>query len=139
MEINGKQYTITEGEDGKLIFTPVREEVKQRDPKEGDVWQDKYDSYLIGENESISLGFGRYPGGRSIDPSDFSGDTYKGKFHEVYVNRAEFISEVRAALSHEDNDGDSVLNRAVAENIYVHESGAKKTFKALRKLNIITD
>lgn len=110
-------------------------EPEQRTPAEGDVWQGEYDSYLIGEKESISLGVGHYLGGCGIEPSDFSVDAYLGKFNEVYVK----ISDVRAALSHKDVWGDSILASASdAKGISMGGITTQRTRKALRKLNIIT-
>lgn len=117
----------------------LREIIKapeQRTPEQGDVWQDKFDSYLVGENESISLGVGDYPGGCSIDPSDFIGDACLGKFNGVYVK----ISDVREALGYTDNWGDSVLSTVSGgKGISLGGITTQKTREALRKLDIITD
>ena len=58
------------------------------------------------------------------------------KLDSEYVNRAEFISDIRAALSHEDIFGDSILH---SPGRSVVGSGLDRSREALRKLNIITD
>ena len=148
-EINGKKYTITEGEGGKLIFTPVVEEVKQRKPKAGEVWSVANGKIIILVNLGDSVTFlsgsdifdcGEIYGPLSHDIPLREGRGIRlGKFDEVYVNRAEFISDVRKALSHEDSWGDSILNSFNKHDINVANRGTKKTREALRKLNIITD
>ena len=135
-ELNGTEYKLTEGEGGKITLTPLKKQPEKRTPKSGDVWEDKEfgEAYLIGDEESICLDGRDNPGG--VDPFNFIGDTYLGKHHEVYVNRAEFISDVREALSHKDFHGDSILN---STGCSVTVTGLEKSRKALRKLNIITD
>ena len=156
-EINGKTYTVNNVSDGTIIFTPVVEEVKQRTPEErkpehGDVWLEKDGTNHIVVSSRHGLASAMlendafegclYSSQFSNDPyKPFEGDfAYLGKFHEVYVNRAEFISDVRAALSHKDNWGDSVLSTVSGGNgIYIGGTITHKTRDALRKLNIITD
>lgn len=152
-EINGKTYTVNNVSDGTIIFTPVVEEVKQRTPEErkpehGDVWLEKDGTNHIVVSSrhglaSAMLENDAFEG--CLYSSEFSNDPYKpfdrdfaylGKFHEVYVK----ISDVRAALSHKDNWGDSVLSTVSGGNgIYIGGTITHKTRDALRKLNIITD
>ena len=62
--------------------------------------------------------------------------THLCKFNEVYVK----IADVRAALSHKDVDGEAMLDYFNQEfKSEVQNYGAGESFKALRKLNIITD
>ena len=131
-ELNGTEYKLTEIEGGKITLTPLKKQPEKRTPKSGDVWEDKEfgEAYLIGDEESICLDGRDNPGG--VDPFVFIGDTYLGKFDEVYVK----ISDVRLALSHEDFHGDSILN---STGCSVTVNGLEKSRKALRKLNIITD
>ncbi len=133
-ELNGTEYTLTEGEGGKITLTPLVTQPEQRTPEAGDVWEGEYEwggeTYLIGDDESICLNGEGDPGGCSVSTSDFA--TYLGKHHEVYVK----IADVREALSHKDIDGDGMLDYINTKNtIY----GGDESFKALRKLNIITD
>ena len=122
----------------------------QRTPKGGDVWlENDGTNHIVVESEgrlsSVMLENDEFEG--CLYSSDFAiasdlykpfekNFTYKGKFNEVYVNRAEFIADVRAAMSHKDQDGNSVL-------IWMDGSsdawGRSQTRKELRQLNIITD
>ena len=111
-------------------------EPKQRTPEVGDVWEDKegFIEFIVkgGRGLSIRTGYISFKGYDQYQTHP--GDTYLGKHHEVYVK----ISDVRAALSHKDMSGDSVLNSINARVSCVGKSGTQKTRDALRKLNIIT-
>ena len=63
-------------------------------------------------------------------PMMSGGMKYIGKHSEVFVR----ISDVRDALSHEDEESDSVFT-AYIEGLF--DYGTKKSQEALRKLNII--
>jgi hypothetical protein len=123
----------------EIIKAPER-----RTPKAGDVWkkgtgyQSNYlmcnaspDGILASNLDSNAV---THFGEASSNPLSGEEFTYLGKFDEVYVK----ISDVRAALSHEDNWGDSVLATvSVAKGISMGGITTKKTRDALRKLNII--
>ena len=97
-------------------------EPKQRTPEAGDVWEDNegFIEFIVKGGRGLGLRTG-YISFKEYDQyPTHPGDTYLGKHHEVYVNRAEFISDVREALGHTDFAYD------------------RKTLDALRKLNIIT-
>ena len=147
-ELNGTEYTLTEGEGGKITLTPIKitltplkKQPIKWTPEAGDVWEDNRfgEAFLIGDKESICLDSEcgpSGPGGCSVAPFDWKHDTYKGKFNEVYVK----ISDVREALSHKDVDGQNMLDCLIQRyksKVQVYGSG--ESFKALRKLNIITD
>ena len=148
--INGKNYIKTDGVDGTIIFTPIVEGVKPRTPKGGDVWlENDGTNHIVVSSKtglaSVMLENDEFEG--CLYSSEFSVNpyipfgkdfTYKGKFHEVYINRAEFIADVRAALSHEDDYGDSVL-KSREGYISLDATASEKTYEALSKLNIITD
>ena len=96
-EIDGKQYTLTEGEGGKLTLTPLIKQPAKRTPEAGDVWQSKrgnHCTWLLGSKwHCIDLEDGEQCGiSKSVIYADF---TYLGKFSEVYVKR----DDVREALS----------------------------------------
>ena len=134
-ELNGTEYTLTEGEGGKITLTPLREIIEKRTPEAGDVYTSAYASWLVCDDKSwVDLTL-RFASNAMAGEHDF-GHSYLGKFDEVYVNRAEFISDIREALSHKDFHGDSILN---STGCSVTVTGLEKSRKALRKLNIITD
>jgi len=133
-EINGKEYTLTEGEGGKLTLTPLIKEPEQRKPEAGDVWRRNDWTYLIGEDlHGITMGDGLKT--KTVFQKYYRADifTYLGKFDDVYVKKADIIE----ALSHEDSDGDSVIRskRVTATDAW----GIVKSREALRKLGIIAD
>ena len=140
-ELNGTEYTVTEGYSGKITLTPIITQPEQRKPEAGDVWEGCQGAiWLINpdgiENAVISSGGAWYSGETNDNNESFvdhaDAGTYLGKHHEVYVK----ISDVREALSHKDIDGDGMLDYINTKNtIY----GGDESFKALRKLNIITD
>ena len=93
-------------------------EPEKRTPEAGDVWEDNegFVELIAKGGKGVGLRTG-YVSLKEYDQYPaHSSDTYLGKHYEVYVNRAEFISDIRAALSH-----------------------LEQSRKALRKLNIITD
>ena len=137
-ELNGTEYTLTEGEGGKITLTPLVKQPKQRTPEAGDVWEDEgFVKFIARGGQVVDLGNGHISLKKYDQYPTHSSDTYLGKHHEVYVNRAEFISDVREALSHKDIFGNSVLNRRPEWAVY--SSGLDRTREELRKLNIITD
>ena len=114
-------------------------EPEQRTPEAGDVWEGFSGSdWLVGESTKATLLFDTegthrvgYHMNSHLNPT---GATYLGKFSEVYVK----ISDVRAALSHRDGCGDSIL-RSLPGIGWLGGSGLGESRAALRKLNIITD
>ena len=116
----------------------LREIIKapeKRKPKAGDVYSSNYASWLVSQGGSwTDLSEGSFKR-HEMHGWDDAGHTYKGKFHEVYVK----ISDVRAALSHEDGMMDSYYKCIKGDSAlpFIYTEG--KTLKALRKLNIITD
>ena len=135
-ELNGTEYKLTEGEGGKITLTPIIKQPEKRTPEAGDVYTSPYASWLVCDDKSwVDLTL-RFASNAMAGEHDF-GHSYLGKFDEVYVNRAEFISDIREALSHKDGFGDSILKLGKLGG--VHRSGLEKTREALRELNIITD
>ena len=136
-ELNGTEYTLTEGEGGKIMLTPLNKQPEKRAPEAGDVWKGFSGSdWLVGESKATLLfdTEGTHDVGYHMhSPLNPTGATYLGKFNEVYVK----IADVRDALSHKDIFGNSVLNGRPEWAVY--SSGLDRTRKALRKLNIITD
>ena len=144
-ELNGTEYKLTEGEGGKITLTPLREIIERRRPEGGDVWleNDGTNHIVVSSRHGLASAMFKdeeYKG--DLYSSNFSFNdlykpfeedfTYLGKHHEVYVK----IADIRAALSHKDVDGDSILNYGTLGDI--HRSGLEKTRAALRKLNIFT-
>ena len=138
-ELNGTEYTLTEGEGGKITLTPLREIIEKRTPEAGDVWEDEegFVEFIVQGGKGVGLRNGHISLKEYDQHQTHSSDTYIGKHHEVYVNRAEFISDVRAALSHKDSFGGCILRPL--PGMGVGGTGLEKSRKALRKLNIITD
>ena len=139
-KLNGTEYKLTEGEGGKITLTPLIEQPEKREPEAGDVWQGFSGSdWLVGESKTTLLcdtegthQIGYHMHSR-LNPT---GATYLGKHSEVYVK----IADVRAALSHKDVDGEDMFDYFNQEfKSEVQYYGAGESFKALRKLNIITD
>ena len=119
---------------------------EQRTPKAGDVWRKgtgyrsnylmcnaSSDGILASNLDSNAV---THFGEASSNPLSGEEFTYLGKFDEVYVK----ISYVRDALSHKDIDGEGMLdyiNQEFKSKAPIY--GGDESFKALRKLNIITD
>ena len=109
-------------------------EPNKREPQVGNMWESHGDIYTIDDaGHGVSAGgfrtFRRFDSYESFLSND---DTYLGSFYDVYCK----IADVREALSHKDIDGDGMLDYINTKNtIY----GGDESFKALRKLNIITD
>lgn len=115
-------------------------EPEQRKPEAGDVWLDVDGSRYTIDVNGYALAEDGWRSGRPFALRNTCINeraTYLGKHHEVYVNRAEFISLIRAALSHKDSLGGCILNPLQGCGLGV--SGLEKSRRALRKLNIITD
>ena len=113
-------------------------EPKQRTPEAGDVWEDNegYGEFISRNGKGVDLISGHISLKKYSQYPTHSSDTYLGKFDEVYVK----ISDVRAALSHKDVDGEDMLdcfNQGYHSKVQVY--GACESLKALRQLNIITD
>ena len=141
-ELNGTEYKLTEGEGGKITLTPIIKQPEKRTPEAGDVWEDSegFVEFITENGKGVDLMSGYISSKKYSQYPTHSSDTCLGKHHEVYVNRAEFISDIREALSHKDRGGDSVLNRIDGDlNINIGRSGTLATGAALRKLNIITE
>tara|TARA_R110000744_G_scaffold206824_1_gene325455 strand:+ start:2667 stop:3077 length:411 start_codon:yes stop_codon:yes gene_type:complete len=131
-EINGTEYKLTEGEGGKITLTPLIKQPEKRTPEAGDVWIAAMGKTTVIDSRD---GYTYIEDGYHVTGLFANRDalkTYLGKFDEVYVK----IADVRAALSHKDVDGDSILNYGTLGD--VHRSGIEKTRAALRKLNIFT-
>ena len=113
--LNNKEYTLTEGEGGKLTLTPLIKQPEPRTPKAGDVWHGGaygQSNYLMCADSpdgmlasNLSSGARSHYGFADQNPLAGGDFTYLGKFDEVYVK----ISDVRDALSIEDVNGNSVL------------------------------
>ena len=131
-EINGTEYKLTEGEGGKITLTPIIKQPEKRAPEFGDVWEDKggFVEFISKGGKGVDLISGYISSKKYNQYATHSSDTYLGKHKDVYVK----IADVRAALSHEDYEGDSILAGRITEVYAVNEAR-----KALRKLNIITD
>ena len=115
-------------------------EPEHRTPEAGDVWKGFSGSdWLVGESKTTLLcdTEGTHHVGYHMQSHlNPCGATYLGKHSEVYVK----IADVRAALSHKDVDGEDILDYFNQEfKSKVQNYGAGESFKALRKLNIITD
>ena len=127
----------------ELESKKLREIIKapeQRTPEAGDVWHDDcsgVDYLLLNDGYKVVGGDVVVKMKISCSPWATGNYTYLGKFDEVYVNRAEFISDVRAALSHEDNWGDSCYKSIKGISNHPCISVEAKTREALRELNII--
>ena len=119
-------------------------EPEQRTPEAGDVWD--IDGHTGSPTLVTTSGYAHLSNGVCYNAHDAYDDllkrkgAYLGNFDKVYVNRAKFIADVRAALSHKDVDGEDMLDYFNQEfKSKVQNYGAGESFKALRKLNIITD
>mgnify|MGYP003656816522 CR=1 FL=1 len=130
-ELNGTEYKLTEGDGGKITLTPLNKQ-----PEAGDVWD--IDGHDLRPTLVTISGYSHLSNGVSYNSHDAHDNllerkgVYLGKFDEVYAK----ISDIRAALSHKDFHGDSILNSTVCS---VTVTGLERSRKALRKLNIITD
>ena len=111
-------------------------EPEQRTPEAGDVWIAAMGKTTVVDSRD---GYTYIEDGYRVTGLFANRDalkTYLGKFNEVYVK----ISDVRAALSHKDVDGEDMFDYFNQEfKSEVQYYGAGESFKALRKLNIITD
>ena len=112
-------------------------EPEQRTPEAGDVWIAAMGKTTVVDSRD---GYTYIEDGYRVTTGLFANrdalKTYLGKFNEVYVK----IADVRAALSHKDVDGEDMLDYFNQEfKSEVQNYGAGESFKALRKLNIITD
>ena len=111
-------------------------EPEQRTPEAGDVWIAAMGKTTVVDSRD---GYTYIEDGYRVTGLFANRDalkTYLGKFNEVYVK----IADVRAALSHKDVDGEAMLDYFNQEfKSEVQNYGAGESFKALRKLNIITD
>jgi hypothetical protein len=110
---------------------------EKRTPEVGDVWEDSagFVEFIAIGGQGVDLGNGHISFKKFDQYQTHSSDTYLGKFDEVYVNRAEFIADVRDALSIEVGNEVSFIGMGTSgwNNSY------NASRKALRKLNIITD
>lgn len=117
----------------------IIEAPEQREPEAGDVFVRVSGEALIRttEGELVSLSgerAGRWgPGSnRNRNAARIFSGTYLGKFDEVYVK----VADVREALSHEGDDGDSILK---SSPLKYNPYGITTSREALRKLNITND
>ena len=141
--LNNKEYTLTEGEGGKLTLTPLIKQPEPRTPKAGDVWyggaygQSNY--LMCADSPDGMLASNLSSGARShygfADQNPLAGGdfTYLGKFDEVYVK----ISDVREALSLRDGFGNNVSEWLTDVDFEPRSGSIIKTYEALLKLNII--
>ena len=111
----------------------------ERKPEPGDVWlADTGYTHLLGKDggiriESKNAEQHEYKTAASINSYDTKQATYLGKHHEVYVKK----SDVIAALSIEDTDGDSVMGFIKLGGGFVpHYKTRQQTRDALAKLGI---
>ena len=131
-KLNGTEYTLTKGEGGKIMLTPLNKQ-----PEAGDVLLCVDTYWLVTDDGEWVAVEDRDPNVIGTNSSECAGGVaFKnlGKHHEVYVK----ISDVRAALSHRDGCGDSIL-RSLSGIGWLGGSGLDESRSALRKLNIITD
>lgn len=156
-ELNQKLNDL-EAEASKLRSL-INEPDAPRTPEAGDMWKLGHCHWLVLKDDRIRLIELTGPSVNGWKVGDETSDlnyttrctdgdmpTYLGKFSEVYVRRDGHVSiaDVRDALSHSDEMGDSVLSRPSSDvvvdlqSIYVMPQGAIKTREALRKLGIIT-
>ena len=113
-------------------------EPEKREPEAGGVWQGFSGSdWLVGESRATLDAEGIHHFGYHMHSRrNPCRATHLCKFNEVYVK----IADVRAALSHKDVDGEDMFDYFNQEfKSEVQYYGAGESFKALRKLNIITD
>jgi hypothetical protein len=113
-------------------------EPEQRTPEFGDVWEDSegFVEFIAKGGKGVDLISGYISFKKYDQYQAHSSNTYLGKHSEVYVK----IADVRAALSHKDVDGEDMFDYFNQEfKSEVQYYGAGESFKALRKLNIITD
>jgi hypothetical protein len=114
-------------------------EPEQREPEAGDVWENHGGSmYILTNNNTNTLLNTKYAGSTNTYCHSKVAEkgTHLGKFNDVYVK----ISDVRAALSHKDVDGEDMLDYFNQEfKSKVQNYGAGESFKSLCDLNIITD
>ena len=138
-EINGKEYTLTEGEGGKLTLTPLIKEPEQRKPEAGDVWRRNDWTYLIGEDlHGITMGDGLKT--KTVFQKYYRADifTYLGKFDDVFVRRDEHVKKadiIEVILSIKDNQGETLMDCAHRE-VILSTSGVIDLVAALAKLGI---
>ena len=113
---------------------------EQRKPEAGDVWEGGSGSTWIISKDNTEFGTcltsesPGFPVGSEHDISDMGtlGGTYLGKFDEVYCK----ISDVREALSHEDDDGQSLIY-LLKNSVQMRYFAKDKALPALQKLGII--
>ena len=132
---NGKDYTITEGQDGVLTLTPL---IKQRVPEETEVWSCEGDTFVFDQKGGTTVLNSSHfePGNHQEDFRVTGEEVYLGKFPDVFVK----ISDVVKALSIEDEDEDSLLNWLSTEDDipgYIPNYQTRdRTRDALAQLNI---
>lgn len=135
MTIDGKTYTLHTNEDGSITFRPLGEKQQPRKPQPWDV-------YYSEEQEGVAVrnGDGLHWGCCVKDGSFVEGRAsfetvgrYVGNLMDLvkgeYVRKADVI----AALSHEDTDGECVLDLIAS---YSLGFGADQTHEALKALGI---
>jgi len=133
-ELNGTEYTLTEGEGGEITLTPIIKQPDPRTPEPGDVWALTDWIYIIDEGR---YGVTLEDGTRTSEPlthREGGRNTYLGKHRDVYAK----ISDIIDALSFKDHEGEDMftfLMRGSSDNNF----GRKNTVEAFRKLNIIKD
>lgn len=109
--IDGKQYTLTEETDGKMLLTPVEAPKEERNGRCGDVHEGYFsDLYIRGNEEGTKWIF--MDDTDSITAAAGSGAKDKVLFNIQDVANGDYVrkADVVAALSIEDEFGDSVLD-----------------------------
>lgn len=137
--LNNKEYTLTEGEGGKLTLTPLINEPEPRKPEAGDVWANKQETIML-KDDGRNLRLEGESSGKAgtLEHCEVAGFgyTYLGKFSEVYVK----ISDVRDALSQSTAYGYDVISYLAAdESSKICLTGKDMALEALRKLGIIAE
>ncbi len=111
---------------------------EQRKPEAGDVWEGHSGSpWLITDDAPRGVCCSSALSGFSTGQTEPLGEiirvgTYLGKFDEVYCK----ISDVREALSHEDDDGRSLIY-LLKNSVQMRYFAKDKALPALQKLGII--
>jgi len=101
-------------------------------PEAGDVYLTSEGNHVLITQAGEKTGAAWFHDGFHMKGLVGGSETYLGKHNEVFVK----ISDVRDALSHRDEGGETFIEFLVGPSGGL---GASDTAKALRKLKIITD
>lgn len=142
-ELNGKRYTLREGEDGQIILDPIKEETPPRKNqfKYGDVWRFENSLYIALGNGQTAAIYGKSGVVQRNKNPDWFASEYIGNVFEDLgskANDSEYIkrSDVIDALSIRDSEGDSFLKGVFCNSPFPYREVTAETRAKLKALGI---